>query len=338
MEKERSQDKNLYMIDLSKWCLILWKRKFWISGIVLISVLAVIIFMSPIFITPKYKSTLSFYPYNIIPKSDETPAKQVMLWCKSNEMIDTITKKYAYAKRYNIHDNYRSLSKEYHKNINVKLDKFYGNVIVEVYDKDPQMAYTIAKDFPYLLNTIIINDVKKPYFLNLDAVNKGLKIKEKAIDSVMKLLISYGVDYEIILQTMQGMEVTKGYLGTNEGSRVVDKQALAKLKTNIEQKGPEVYAAQQLFFALVSQRNDLQAKHDALNVKILEEMEFLSIVSEPYLDTSKVYPHILRTAVVVGFLTLMAAMVFFLIVEIHFVKNFVKKVNGLPKNHSSKKA
>ena len=227
------------------------------------------------------------------------------------------------------------MSKEYHKNINVKLDKFYGNVIVEVYDKDPQMAYTIAKDFPYLLNTIIINDVKKPYFLSLDAVNKGLKIKEKAIDSVMKLLISYGVDYEIILQTMQGMEVTKGYLGTNEGSRVVDKQALAKLKTNIEQKGPEVYAAQQLFFALVSQRNDLQAKYDALNVKILEEMEFLSIVSEPYLDTSKVYPHFANSR---GrrLLTLMAAMVFFLIVEIHFVKNFVKKVNGLRKNHSSK--
>ncbi|NLE63603.1 MAG: hypothetical protein GX612_07185 [Bacteroidales bacterium] len=324
------KDKDIYMIDLHKWFLILWKRKFCIIGIVTLTVLLVVFFMSPLFITPKYKSSISFYPNNVQPKSDETSTRQVMLWCQSNNMVDSITKKYEYKKRYNIKsDNNIKLNELYKSNINVRLDKFYGNIIVDVYDIDPEIAYTIAKDFPVLLNNIIINEFKRPYTLSLDAVTKALAIKDRALDSIMKVLVAYGADYELILQTMQGAEVTKGYLGTSEGSRTVDKEALKKLKANIEQKGPMAYEVQQLFFSLVSQRNDLQARYDAIFVKLIEEMNFITVVIEPFYNPTKVYPRILRTAFVFGFISFFAAIIFFLFTELNFVRHFLDDIRRI---------
>lgn len=328
MEKDVSKkDKSFYMIDLTECFSIIWKRKFWIAGIVLFSVLLVYFLMSPLFIPPRYKSSISFYPNNVQPKSDETSTSQVMLWCQSNDMVDSITKKYAYKKRYKIKkDNDVLLHEIYKRNINVRLDKYYGSIVVDVFDIDPKIAYDLAKDFPVLLNNIIISEYRKPYYLSLDAVTKSMEKNSKALDSIMKVLVAYGVDYELILQTMQGAEVTKGYLGTNEGSRTVDKQALTKLKANIEQKGPMVYEAQQFFFSLVSQRNDLRARYDAIYVKLIEEMNFISIVIEPYYDPSKIYPQPFRTAFIVGIMSFFTVVIFFLLIELNFLQQFLYNV------------
>lgn len=320
MEKAKIKDKELYMIDLLELLKVLWKRKFWIFSIVLLTIMAVVFFTSPLFITPLYKSKIAFYPNNIIPKSDETPAKQVMMWCRSSEIKDSIIQKYHYKERYNLRGDIRGLSEKYDENITTTLDKFYGNIVVEVLDKDPKIAYAIAKDILVLLNKLIVSDYKKNYYLSLDAIEKGLKIKNKSIDSIVEVLVAYGVDYEIILQTMQGIEVTKGYLGTSEGSRIVDKEALKKLKINIEQKGPVVYAAQQNFYSLVSQRSDLQARYDALYVKIIEEINFLSVVVNPYISKKKVYPQRVQMSVFAALFSFVASCLFFLFIEIKAIR------------------
>lgn len=336
MEKNRIKDKDLYMIDLMKLIEVLWKRKVWIVSIVLISVIVVVLFTSPLFITPLYKSKVAFYPNNVIAKSDETPGKQVMMWCNSNDIKDSIIKKYRYKERYNLSKDTKSLLEKYEENIEITLDKFYGNILVEVRDKDPKIAYAIANDIPVLLNEIIIKDYKRNYYLSLTAIEKSLIEKNTAIDSMINLMISYGVDYEIILQTLQGIEVTKGYLGTNEGSNVVDKEALKKLKTNLEQKGPRVYADQQYFYSLVSQRNDLQSKYDALYLKIVEEINFLSIVEYPYISKTKVYPQRIQMSVFVAIFSFIASYVFFLFIEINAIKKFLSRLFKKKKKETNK--
>lgn len=320
MEKANIKDKELYVIDLLKLLRVLWKRKFWILSIVLLTIIAVVFFTSPLFITPLYKSKVAFYPNNITPKSDETPTKQVMMWCRSSEIKDSIIQKYRYNERYNLQNDIRALSEKYDEYIKITLDKFYGHIVVEVLDKDPEISYAIAKDIPIFLNELIITDYKKNYYLSLNAIEKGLALRTKSLDSIVEVLILYGVDYEIILQTLQGIEVTKGYLGTNEGSRVVDKEALKKLKINIEQKGPLVYAAQQTFYSLVSQCIDLQARYDAIYLKTIEEINFLSIVVSPYVNKTKGYPQRGRMSVFAALFSFIASCVFFLIIEIKAVR------------------
>ncbi|MBP7102198.1 MAG: hypothetical protein KBA86_03030 [Bacteroidales bacterium] len=326
MEKNINKDKQLYMVDLIKLLEVFWKRKVWILSLVLLSVITVVLFTSPLFITPLYQSKVAFYPNNVIVKSDETPGKQVMMWCNSNDIKDSIIKKYHYKERYKLSKDTKALMEKYEENIEITLDKFYGNILVEVRDKDPKIAYAVANDIPIFLNEIIIKDYKRNYYLSLAAIEKSIQEKNKAIDSMVNLMIAYGVDYEIILQTLQGMEVTKGYLGTNEGSRVVDKEALKKLKTNLELKGPRVYADQQYFYSFVNQRNDLQSKYDALYLKIVEEINFLSIVEYPYVSKTKVYPQRIQMSVFAAIFSFIASYIFFLIIEINAIKRCLNRM------------
>lgn len=326
-----SKEKGFQTVDLFKYFQILLKYKFWIGGLVLLSVVLSVFFMSPLFIKPLYKSTVSFY-HNVYPKSDESPSKQVLLWSKSLDIKDSIIKKYNYKERYNLFEK-KLLYRKYDENVKSLLDKYYGNIIIEVMDIDSQIACQIANDIPIYLNMKIENDRKKPYLLNLNAYKKAINKKTEEIDSTVQKLISYGVDYEIIMQTLQGIEVTKGYLGTSESSHIVNKEAVKKMKTNIEEKGPFVIVLQQELYALIAQRSDLQLKYDDINVVITKEYEMLSIVSPPFVNPSKAYPHTLRTTIIIAFFTLMFSCLFFICLEkkhFHgmFTSIFVKRKNS----------
>lgn len=300
MEEGKSKDKDIYLIDIIKCISIIWKRKYWILGIVAIFFIASMFFTSPLFITPLYKSTVAFYPNNVLPKSDETPAKQLMFWCEANDIKDSIVKKYNYIERYGLSNDITSVSNKYDANIKVFLNKYYGNIVIEVLDKDPLIACEIANEIPILLNKKIENDIKVPYILNLKALKDAIDDKNAEIDSTIEKLVSFGIDYELVIQTAQGVEVTKGYLGTNEGSHIVNKEALMKMKKNIEERGPLAIATQQELYALISQRNDLQARYDAVNINVVKDYEFLSIVQKPYPSKIKAFPSSVKIAIIVS--------------------------------------
>ncbi len=313
MEKIESKENEMYTIDLIKYFRILLKYKYWIAGIVLLSALLSVFFMSSLFIKPLYRSTIAFYPNNVMPKSDETPSKQVIVWCKSKDVKDSIIKKYNYKERYKLADNTASLYSKYDQNIKVSLDKFYGNVVVEVLDMDPETASNIANDIPIFLNIKMENDIKKSLILNLNAYKEAILNKNIQIDSTIKKLILYGVDYEIIMQTLQGIEVTKGYLGTSEGSHVINKEAVYRMKDNFENKGPVVVALQQELSTLISQRSDLQSRYDAVNVGYIKKYDFLSIVLRSDPDYSKAYPNTFKNTVMISLFSFIISCLFFIL-------------------------
>ncbi len=331
MKNKKIKDEDIYLIDIVKCIAIIWKRKYWILGIVAISFIASMFFTSSLFITPLYKSTVAFYPNNVAPKSDETPVKQLMLWCEANDIKQAIATKYNYLERYNISNDIIAILDKYDENVEITLNKFYGNIVLEVLDKDPLIACEIAKEIPVLLNEKIENDIKKTYKLNLLALQKAIDSKNIQIDSIVDKLVAFGVNHELIMQTLQGVEVTKGYLGTNEGSHIVNKEALKKMKTNIEEKGPLAIATQQELYALVSQRNELQIKYDAVNVNILKKNEFLSIILYPYPSKDKSYPHSMKTAIIISlFMFIITSMAFI------FYEMIIAKKNITLSNNSKK--
>ncbi|NLJ82645.1 MAG: hypothetical protein GX330_05915, partial [Bacteroidales bacterium] len=152
-----SKEKDFQTIDLFNYFQLLLKYKYWIGGLVILSVALTLFFTSPLFIKPLYKSTVAFYPNSISSKSDESPSKQVLFWSKSQDIKDSIIEKYNYRERYNL-PNKSSLYRKYNENIKATLDKYYGNVTIEVMDVDCQIACQIANDIIYFLNKKIEND------------------------------------------------------------------------------------------------------------------------------------------------------------------------------------
>lgn len=149
-----------------------WKYTFLI--VVVAALLASVIFSSPFFITPKYKSTVILFPVatnsvskvlisqnspvkeDILGIGEEEQAEQLLQILNSNMIRDRIIEKYNLMEHYSIdpESNYRltKLYNRYEENIKFRRTEYLA-VKITVFDTDPQMAADIANDIALLLDS-----------------------------------------------------------------------------------------------------------------------------------------------------------------------------------------
>ncbi len=142
--------------------------------IVLLAVFASILFSSPWFITPKYKSTVILFPVatNSISKAlisqqsgikedvlgfgEEEQAEQMLQILNSNKIRDRIVSKFNLFEHYGIEKDskykYTRLNREYESNVSFRRTEYMA-VKISVMDKDPQMAADIANTIAELLDS-----------------------------------------------------------------------------------------------------------------------------------------------------------------------------------------
>ena len=140
----------------------------------LIAALGSFIFSAPAFITPKYKSSVVFFPpatnslsrallnENSTEKQDilafgaEEEAEQILQLLNSDVIREKITTKFKLMEHYGISpdDNYpmSTLTEEYKENITFSRTEFMS-VRIDVLDTDPQMAADIANEIAALLDS-----------------------------------------------------------------------------------------------------------------------------------------------------------------------------------------
>jgi len=131
-------------------------------------------FSSPWFITPKFKSTVIFFPTstNSISKAllteqggkgqditafgEDDQAEQLLQILNSNKIRDRIVRKFKLMQHYSIDSlsdtKFSQLFKEYDFNISFRRTEFMA-VQITVYDSDPQMAADIANSIASLLDS-----------------------------------------------------------------------------------------------------------------------------------------------------------------------------------------
>lgn len=142
--------------------------------IFLLALLASILFSSPLFITPKYKSTVILYPVatNSISKAlisqqsgikedvlgfgEEEQTEQMLQILSSNKIRDRIVSKFKLLEHYGISPDskYKNtrLVREYDRNVSFRQTEYMA-VKISVLDTDPQMAADIANSIAELLDS-----------------------------------------------------------------------------------------------------------------------------------------------------------------------------------------
>jgi len=150
----------------------------WRKPLALVSILVVAgayLFSSPFFITPKFRSTVIFFPSstNSLSKAimdDHNSAKQDILAFgaeeESEQMIQILNSddiRNAITRKYNLLDHYHIPSTEqfpmtmlndrYHDNIQFSRTEFMS-VRIDVLDEDPQVAANIANDIASLFDSV----------------------------------------------------------------------------------------------------------------------------------------------------------------------------------------
>lgn len=163
-----------YLESSSVFVLLLrwWKP---LLVVTLVASLASLIFSGPGFITPKFKSTVVFFPaatnsiskailestvasnQDILAFGAEEEAEQMLQILNSDEIRNTIIQKYNLSNHYMIDPNKdfptTRLNEEFRDNITFSRTEFMS-VRIDVLDTDPAMAASIANDIASLLDTM----------------------------------------------------------------------------------------------------------------------------------------------------------------------------------------
>ncbi len=288
--------------------LYIWRKHLII--ICAVAAFLAMVFSSPLFITPLYKSSVVLFPVssNSVSKallSDQPTAKsdilefgedeqtEQMLQILSSSIIrDKVVAKYDLMKHYGISNDskfkYTNLYKEYENNITFRRTEFMA-VKITVLDKDPQMAADIANSISELL------DSTKNTMQRERAV-KGFKIVEQEYNRLqneisgeedsLKKIREFGVfDYESQSEMMNQQLAIEIAHGNARGIKALED----KLEVLAKYGGAYVSIRDQLEHEK-KQLSYLKARYEEAKVDAEETLPQKFVVESAHKAEKKSYP------------------------------------------------
>jgi len=288
-----------------------WKKPLFL--VFLASVLLSIVFTSPFFIKPLYKSSATLYPVNIFSYSDESPTEQMVQLLSSKELHKQIVEDLNLISYYNINPDDKlaemKVLQKLEKRFKIKRTQ-YESVDLEVHDHDAEFAHKLLQNILTRYNEFALTLVKarasEIYVINRDLYFK----KQQQVDSLKKHiqhLIEENNLYEhnILKETMRGASQTL----TN-----TDAQSI-KLRNALSSASLEIFSNQIILEADVKYLAELKNEYVKSLIDLDKKLEFANTVSYPDISYKKVYP--IRWLIV---LLLSSATIFFTIVLIILIE------------------
>lgn len=269
------------------------KKTLIIVGVV--SAVLSVVFSSPTFIKPKFKSQAIVYPSNLGEYSEESPIEQMMQWFESRTIKENVIKEFNLAEHYDINpadklaDYYLLL--EYDENVVISETK-YESAQISVTDTDPELAFKMVNSIIDNLNKVIRTEHKKRALEEFKTVETQFDKIKIELDSVSKELKKIRTDFNIIDYATQAEEVTKGYLRTFDGASKTSSnyEEIIKLKKNIEEKGGDFITLDQRVYHLLDAYKFWENEFFKATSNINRVMTYTNLVSEPAISNKKVYP------------------------------------------------
>lgn len=215
-----------------------WK---FLGGVALISGILAVVFSSPTFIPPKYKSEAVIYPANLGVYSGETRLEQMMQYCESNEIRNHMIQKFNLYDEYEIDSTLKSskswMNAAYAENITFDETQF-ESINITVISIDPVKAYDMVNELIEQLN-ITIRETEREKFKEQVIINKTLLDKKKhQLDSLENKIKELSTKYGILDYIVQAEEVTKGYMKfLLSGKKGKDFEEVKRLYNNLQEYG-----------------------------------------------------------------------------------------------------
>jgi uncharacterized protein involved in exopolysaccharide biosynthesis len=319
--------------------------------ITLIAIFASVLFSSPWFITPKYKSTVILFPVatNSISKAlisqqsgikedvlgfgEEEQAEQMLQILNSNKIRDRVVKKFKLFEHYGIDPESRykntKLLKEYDNNVSFRRTEYMA-VKISVMDKDPQMAADIANTIAELVDstkTQMQRDRAMRAFKIVEEEYIDLQKEISGIVDSLKVIGKLGVnDYE------SQSEVINQQLAI--ALRNGDMNAVAALEERLDvlaEYGGSFLSLKNTLEFKSEQLTLLKAKYQEAKVDAQSELPQKFIVNSAFKAEKKSYPIRWIIVLVSTFATLLMAILIIITIE-NFARIKKKSLSLYPWN------
>ena len=303
-----------------------WKKQLLIvAGI---SLLASIIFSSPTFIKPKFKSTAVVYPSNLIANSTESATEQMLQITQSSMIREKIIQNFHLLEHYDIDSTKdrsfkTSVYRMYDENIIIKKTE-YESMEVTVYDTDPMIAAQIADSIIHYFN-IKARQLQAEKSMEVMVITKNqMDAKKAEMDSMETLLHTYQVNYGILDFKQQAKEATRAYLRglSNPGSKAAVEAK--SMMTNLQDKGAEVNSLNEHLWRVRGSYNDLKAAYENSARDVFKKLTYANVVTPPEPSDKKAYPIRWLIVVISVFSSLLMA---FMIILVFYSKKEIANKN-----------
>jgi capsule polysaccharide export protein KpsE/RkpR len=287
---------DLNLLNLIRW---LWRKKYPILIVEVIAITASIIFTSPRFVRPEFRSYATFFPVNMGPYPLEVYMEELIQNLKSVDLKNEVIRDFNLIKHYKIDTTkkfwYSNLLKLYDSKVDVDVTN-YNAVLLQVYDVNPDTACMIAKDIIRQVNNNILADQREKASEYAGTYKKELDIKKRDIDSLSSLAKVLSIQYGLIDYNGQTRELERAYyqmLSNSKGGKPLDETS-AQIK-NLEEKGEQFREVNQHLSSALTAYDDLLFKYQNAMSDANKKQTFLSVISKPYPDDAKARPKRLVT-------------------------------------------
>ena len=306
MENNLKEKYAFHSLDLLSYILKKWKILALITGIAAIGSIIV-----SLVITPKYKSTIIFFPTttssvskalisnnvflnkDVLMFGDEEDAEQMIQVLYSDEIKTKLIEKYDLMSHYGIDPNskikWTILDRKMKENINFTKTK-YMSIEVSVMDEDPVTAKNIAEDISNFLDTTINR-------MRHDMAIKAFKIVEKEyftlqkeiseIEDSLRFISNLGI-YDV---QSQSQVLNEAYVkAKTSGNTSLSNEIKKELKV-LSDYGA-TYQSLSKFLEDENERLSLlKAKYMEAKVDAENQLPHKFIVTNAFVPEIKAYPH-----------------------------------------------
>ncbi|HRY98135.1 MAG TPA: hypothetical protein P5550_03670, partial [Bacteroidales bacterium] len=307
MEQQRAERVDY---DSTGFIMFLYRWRRVILAAAAIALLGSVIFSSPWFIPPKYKSTVVMFPVSsnsiskallsenfggktdILEFGEEEQAEQMLQILSSNKIRESVIRTFGLMTHYGIDTSSRyrhtRLYKEYDRNISFRRTEFMA-VEISVLDTDPQMAADIANEIAALLDSTK-NEMQRQRaekaFRIVEAEYLSLRAQVQEMEDSLTFLRQMGVhDYESQSEMINQQLAIEIARGNTAGIRALE----GKLDMLARYGGPYV----SLRDALEHEKKQLsliKAKYEEAKVDAQQELPQKFLVNTAYKAEKKSYP------------------------------------------------
>ncbi|GAB4318875.1 MAG: hypothetical protein Kow00127_11000 [Bacteroidales bacterium] len=286
---------------------------YWRKPLIIVSAAALILsvlFSSPLFITPKYKSTVILYPVstNSISKAllsetmsdkqdvmqfgEEEQTEQMLQILNSNRIRDRVIQKYDLLNHYEIDPDSKykmtKLYREYENNISFRRTEFMA-VKITVLDKDPVMAAEIANDIAALLDSTKNAMQKERAIRAYKIVEEEYRRQKQHVQEMedsLTTLRQMGVhDYESQAEMINRQLAIELARGNKQGVKALED----KLAILAKYGGPYVSIRDQLEYEK-KQLSEIKAKYEEAKIDAEEVLPQKFVVEYAFPAEKKSYP------------------------------------------------
>jgi capsular polysaccharide biosynthesis protein len=275
---------------------IIWK---WKKHLIVVGILALVvsvIFSSPMFIQPKFKSTARIYPsFNIYTFSDESESEQMLEFINSQDIKFRVIDAFNLSEVYKINKNdpmYQTyILAEFNDNVSFKKTE-YETIEIRVMDADPKRACAMCDSIISFLDEKIrsVHRIKYQEVVNISS--RDLKKLDHELDSIKMKMDVLRKDYKILDYESQAKEVTRGMVNvlSDQKKNTSGGKELQEWMKNLSEKGGEYALLADQQKTCLIQRDSIKIIHDQSVSNARKKINYGQRVQSPVPADKKAYP------------------------------------------------